>query len=125
VRAAGRGLALSALLFAPGLSALAQEPPREPQLLSPQQIEQGVGERLGVRVLAVQPVETAGGTRYAVKVMNPPGNYNAALLVTTLLVDGTSGEILREVESGSDLARPAGPETDTESGPEARRRTYR
>jgi len=97
----------------------------DPQLLSPQQVEQAVGERLGVQVLGIEPIEANGGTRYAVKVMNPPGDYAGAFLVTTLLVDAVSGEVLGEAGPGGGLARPVRTSRDAESGLEVRRRTHR
>ena len=152
---AGSGHALSGLLLGLPLAALAQAPPSEqellerlrqiqgeiagaaappapadapatdPQLLSPQEVEQAIGERLGVEVLGSETVETEAGTRYAVKVMNPPGDYSAAFLVTTLLVDAVSGEILGEAGPGSGLAQPVRSSSEAESGLEIRRRTYR
>ena len=38
--------------------------------------------------------------------MNPPGNYNAAFLVVTLLVDGDTGEVLGEVQASPDVDDP-------------------
>jgi hypothetical protein len=62
--------------------------------------------------------------------MNPPGNYNAAFMVRTLLVDGATGGLLGEVPHTPRAAAPdltqdtraAGPD---DSGLEIRRRTYR
>jgi hypothetical protein len=144
---AGPGRVLGGLLLGLPLAALAQGPPSEQELLerlrqirgeigggatttgaellSQQQVEQAVGERLGVEVLGSETIETQAGTRYAVKVMNPPGNYSAAFLVTTLLVDAASGEILGEAGPGSGLTRPVLPGSDAESGLEVRRRTHR
>jgi hypothetical protein len=143
---AGCGRALGGLLLGLPLVALAQAPPSEQellerlralrgelgagatadgQLLTPQEVEQAVAERLGVEVLSSERVDTEGGTRYAVKVMNPPGDYSAAFLVTTLLVDAASGDILGEARPDSGLVRPVLPSSESESGLEARRRTYR
>jgi hypothetical protein len=97
--------------------------PADPALLPPQQVGKDLGERLGVEVLAVEPVEGEGGPRYAVKVMNPPGNYNGALMVGTLLVDATTGELLGEVTAADAGSGPA--TDDFESGIEARQRTWR
>jgi hypothetical protein len=140
-----RAAALSALLAGIASAALAQETPNvqqlldrlgeiqaeagaqpAPELLPPAQIEQQIGERLGVQVLSVEPVEPNGDPRYAVKVMNPPGNYNGAFLVSTLLVDAVSGEVVGEAGPEGGLVRPIQvPASDAESGLEARRRTYR
>jgi hypothetical protein len=143
---AGCGRALGGLLLGLPLAALAQAPPSEQELLErldqlrgeigagaiaegmllpPQEVEQAVAERLGVEVLGSERVETGAGTRYAVKVMNPPGDSSAAFLVTTLLVDAVSGEILGEAGRGSGLVRPVLPSSEAESGLEIRRRTYR
>ena len=151
VRPARAALVLAAaLLDLPGAAA-AQDPPSEQQLIerlrqiqsevagapaapadaapagadliSPQQIEADLGERLGVEVLGIEQVEAEAGPRYAVKVMNPPGDYNAAFMVTTLLVDAVSGEVLGEAEGTG--AGPAPAPSDLESGLEARHRTWR
>ncbi|MGH6943773.1 MAG: PepSY domain-containing protein, partial [Geminicoccaceae bacterium] len=68
--------------------------------LSEDQVRQKVQDALGgeVQVLGLRVVEAAGRPAYAVKVMNPGGNYNAAFLVTTLLVDGDTGEILGQMQ---------------------------
>jgi uncharacterized iron-regulated membrane protein len=118
---AGVGHALSGLLLGLPLAALAQAPPGGQQPLSPQEVEQAVGERLGVQVLGVARVASDDRPRYAVTVMNPPGDANAALLVTTLLVDAVSGEILGEART--ERAAPAA--SDLDRGLELRRRTYR
>jgi hypothetical protein len=97
--------------------------PAGADLIPPQQIGADLGERLGVEVLGIEQVEAGGGPRYAVKVMNPPGNYNAAFMVTTLLVDAVSGEVLGEAEGTG--AGPAPAPSDLESGLEARHRTWR
>ena len=76
-------------------------------------------------MLAVTPVEADGGARYAVKVMNPPGNYNGAFLVSTLLVDAVTGAVVGEAGPEGGLARPIEVPDSDESGPEARRLTYR
>ena len=62
-------------------------------------------------MLGIEQVEAEGGPRYAVKVMNPPGNYNAAFMVTTLLVDAASGEILGEADGSAPRPAPASGES--------------
>jgi hypothetical protein len=115
LRAAGCGCALSGLLGLP-LAALAQAPQ-----LSPEQAEAALAERLGVEVLGSETIETDAGTRYAIKVMNPPGNSNDAFLVTTLLVDAASGEILGEAQT----SWPPSATGDFPNGIEMRRRSFR
>jgi hypothetical protein len=119
LHAAAARAALSALLLGLPLAALAQAP------LSPQQVEDQIGQQLGVQVLAVTPVEGAGDNRYAVKVMSPPGNYNGAFQVSTLLVDALTGAVVGEAGPEGGLARPIKVPDSDESGPEARRLTYR
>lgn len=98
--------------------------------LSADQISQRLAADLGVHVLSVEPVAHDERPVYAAKVMNPPGNYNAAFMVTTLLVDGDSGEILGQAaatpdpESPDVLPEARRPSSDG-SGLEIRRRTYR
>lgn len=99
---------------------VAARPPAA-DLLTPEQIDQQIGKRLGVQVLAVESVEAADTPRYAVKVMNPPGNYNGALQVSTLMVDAVTGEILGEQRP----LRPIQVPDSDDSGTVARFRTYR
>lgn len=100
--------------------ATAQEAPTSPPRLSADQVRQRLAQELGVEVLAVQPVTEGERPAYAVKVMNPPGNDNAAFLVITLLVDGDTGEILAQASPGA-----PGAHTGDGSGLEIRRRTFR
>jgi hypothetical protein len=101
----------------------------QPAKLSPDQVRQRIGEALGVEVLSVDRVAAPERPAYALKVMNPPGNYNAAFRVVTLLVDGDTGEVLGEVQASPDVddpdafARRRVPRD--ESGLELRRRTWR
>ena len=76
----------------------------------------------------MRSVELDGAPAYAVKVMNPGGNSNAAFRVSTLLVDGDSGTVLGQVrperlEKGA--APPAAAAGLEAEAPEIRRRTYR
>jgi uncharacterized membrane protein YkoI len=108
---------------------LASAPAPEPAL-GEEEARRLVRDGLGVEVLSAELVERDGRPVYALTVMNPPGDYNGAMMVRTLLVDGATGGLLGEVpdaprtasEQGSGLSRAAGLEG---SGPEARRRTYR
>jgi uncharacterized membrane protein YkoI len=104
--------------------------PEEQPALGEDEVRRLVREGLGVDVLSAELVERDGRPVYALTVMNPPGDYNGAMMVRTLLVDGATGGLLGQVpaapraasEPGSGLSRAAGLEG---SGPEARRRTYR
>lgn len=94
---------------------------------SPSEIERRIEAKLAVEVLDVRPAELEGRPVYAVRVMNPPGDTNSALMVGTLVIDGESGDVLGRAQAfptfseGVPLVR--NPEVD--SGPEMRRRTYR
>jgi hypothetical protein len=94
------------------------------------ELKQRLASDLGVDVLDVRPIEANGRQAYAVKVMNPGGNSNDAFLVSTLVVDRESGEVLGR------LPQSIGTSTDfsgggvrfeplENSGPAIRRRTYR
>lgn len=98
--------------------------------ISADQVRRMLSEDLGVEVLTVEPVADDGRSAYAVKVMNPPGDYNAAFMVITLLVDGDTGEILGEARATPDPESPdvlpeARRPSGDGSGLELRRRTYR
>jgi hypothetical protein len=98
--------------------------------LPEQQIAKRIAEQLGVQVLKVTPTDGGDPPTYAVRVMNPPGNDNAAFLVSTLLVDAITGAVLGQARPAPSAAWPdATPLTrtpqDVDSGPELRRRTFR
>jgi hypothetical protein len=83
----------------------------------------------GVEVLKIEPVESEGRPAYAVTVMHPPGDYDGAFRVETLLMDGATAELLGRVPQrprvASGFAEPSG-QADLESGgPEIRRRSFR
>ena len=102
---------------------------RQPAL-GEQEVRKLVQDGLGVDVLSVEVVEQGGRPVYALTVMNPPGNYNGAFQVATLLVDGATGGLLGQVPhtpraSDPDLA-PGPPAAGFDgSGPEIRRRSHR
>ena len=108
---------------------LASSATGRPPALGEEEVRALVREGLGVDVLSARLVERDGQPVYALTVMNPPGNYNGAFMVRTLLVDGATGGLLGQVPHTPRAAAPqrpearaAGPEA---SGPEIRRRTYR
>ena len=53
-----------------------------------------IAEVYGVEVLRVQEVTVDGRAAYAITVMNPGGNSNAAFQVNTLLADAATGNLL-------------------------------
>ena len=84
---------------------------------------------MGVEVLSVDRVAAGARPAYALKVMNPPGNYNAAFRVVTLLVDGDSGAVLGEIRTPPSAetpdAFPGRREAGERGGLELRRRSHR
>jgi len=95
--------------------------------LSPAEIKARIEADLGVEVLEVRPADLDGRAVYAVKVMNPPGNTNSALMVGTLVVDGDSGDVLGRADAFSTFSEsvPLVRDPKVDSGPEMRRRTHR
>ncbi len=95
-----------------------------------ERIARRVADELGVQVLGVAPTDAKDPPTYAVRVMNPAGNDNAAFVVSTLLVDATTGAILGEAHPVPSAARPDAmsltrtPE-DADGGRDLRRRTFR
>jgi hypothetical protein len=94
-------------------------------------LKERLASELGVDVLDVRPVEANGRPVYAVKVMIPGGNSNDAFLVSTLVVDRESGEVLgrlpQPIETAAGFSKSGAqfePDLD-DSGQAMRRRTYR
>ncbi|HSA81603.1 MAG TPA: hypothetical protein VLE23_12350 [Geminicoccaceae bacterium] len=103
--------------------------PQAKARLSAEEVRRQISEDLGVEVLSIDPVAVEERPAYALKVMNPPGNYNAAFRVVTLLVDGDSGAVLGEIQTAPSAetpdAFPGRRETGEQSGAELRRRSHR
>lgn len=82
----------------------------------------------GVDVLGIREATTAeGAPAFRVTVMNPGGNYNAAFMVTTLLIDRRSGKLVSQFQHGphgAQLPPAADRGTETDSGPAMRRETF-
>ena len=112
----------------PGSQAAA--PAAAAAVLPEDRIARLVAEELGVQVLKLTLTDAQDPPTYAVRVMNPPGNDNDAFVVSTLLVDATTGAILGQVHPVPSAARPdAMPLTrtpeDADGGRDLRRRTFR
>jgi hypothetical protein len=135
-------IVLAGAVLAPVITPAAGPEPRESRAfaepgraaaagaLSDQRIARLVADELGVQVLKVTPTAAKDPPVYAVRVMNPPGNDNAAFLVSTLLVDATTGKVLGEQQPAPSAERPdARPlfrtADDADGGRDLRRRTYR
>jgi hypothetical protein len=127
-RAPCLGLALVALALGVADAVRAHDEPASAQL-SADQVRQRISEELGVEVLSVDRVAASERPTYALTVMNPPGNYNAAFRVVTLLVDGDSGAVLGELQRTPSAetpdAFPGRREAGEQSGLELRRRSHR
>jgi hypothetical protein len=114
----------------PQQQSLAEGAAGQQPALGEEEVRRLVHEGLGVEVLSIEPVEHAGRPAYAVTVMSPPGNYNGAFQVATLLVDGTTGGLLGQVPRTPRAGGPGLPPSWGAAGPdgsglEIRRRTYR
>ena len=114
----------------PGQQAVSPGAAGQQPALGEAEVRRLVREGLGVEVLRAELTEHDGRPVYAVTVMNPSGDYNGALMVSTLLVDGASGALLGPLPptpqtSAPDLAPALGAPGPEGSGLEIRRRTYR
>jgi hypothetical protein len=106
----------------------APEPPAQP-VLSEEEVAARIAEAYGVEVLKVARDDLIGGPAYAVKVMRPGGDSNAAFRVSTLMVDGVTGELIPQFRhrnagyqrSGAFRAEPGA----DAAGEELRLRTFR
>jgi uncharacterized membrane protein YkoI len=109
---------------------LGEVPTDQQPALGEDEVRELVREGLGVDVLRVEMVERGGRPVYALTVMNPPGNYNGAFQVATLLIDGATGGLLGQVphtpRAGDPGLSPGAPAAGFEgSGLEIRRRSHR
>lgn len=93
--------------------------------LSPAAVALDLGQRYGVQVLRVTPIERDGKNLFAVVVMNPGGNFNEAFQVTTLIVDADTGDLVtqfRDEATGFDLPEAADRQPPADDGGAAIRR---
>ncbi|HET6521979.1 MAG TPA: hypothetical protein VFG47_19480, partial [Geminicoccaceae bacterium] len=108
--------------------AAAPAPAPPPDLVPEKEIAARIAAAYGVEVLAVKRDDLVGGPAYAVRVMQPGGNSNAAFQVSTLMVDATTGELIPQFRhrtagyqvSGSLRAEPP----TAPDGTALRRRTH-
>jgi hypothetical protein len=125
----GRGAGATERVLLERLQQIGGAAPQAEARLSADQVRQRISEDLGVEVLSVGRVAAGERAAYALKVMNPPGNYNAAFRVVTLLVDGDSGAVLGEIRTTPSAetpdAFPGRREPGEQSGLELRRRSHR
>jgi hypothetical protein len=116
-------LALGAALgTAPAAEVSAQD------VLSPEKVKDLVADRYDVEVLRVAPGQGGNSSPvYRVTVMVPPGNSNASFMVSTLVVDATTGKLVsqfRHLRHGYELPPPAVSSREN-SGVTSRRETFR
>ena len=121
------GVAAAALL---ALAAVAQPAAAQGNGVLPEdEVASRIAEAYGVEVLEVRRRDLIGGPAYAVKVMNPPGDSNAALMVSTLMVDAATGELIPQFKHRTSGYREGGRPTLEPGNPTAgetlRLRTFR
>jgi hypothetical protein len=101
---------------------------RAQDVLPPEKVKELVADRYDVEVLRVAAVEGREGSQvYRVTVMVPPGNSNASFMVSTLVVDATTGKLVsqfRHLRHGYELPPPAVSSREN-SGVTSRRETFR
>lgn len=68
--------------------------------LTPEAAGREVAERYGVEVLDVAEAEENGQPVYVITVMKPGGNDNGAFMVTRLMVDPSTGELVSQFQGG-------------------------
>lgn len=98
------------------------------EVLPPEKVKEIVADRYDVDVLRVAPAEGEGSSPvYRVTVMVPPGNSNASFMVSTLVVDATTGNLVsqfRHLRHGYEL--PPDPVSSRENSSQvSRRETFR
>ncbi len=92
-RGSGTVPAIAAAVFALGLW-VAAPVVQAAEPMSKDAVAARIAEVYGVEVLRVQEVTVDGRAAYAITVMNPGGNSNAAFQVNTLLADAATGNLL-------------------------------
>jgi hypothetical protein len=101
---------------------------RAQDVLPPEKVKEIVADRYDVEVLRVAPAEGEGSSPvYRVTVMVPPGNSNASFMVSTLVVDATTGNLVsqfRHLRHGYELPPPAVSSREN-SSVTSRRETFR
>jgi len=73
------------------------------------QVKRQLQEAYGVSILRIQIIENRGKSAFAVTMMNPPGNFNEAYQVSTIVIDRKTGKPMSqyfEETNGVHLAAP-------------------
>lgn len=92
---------LIALAFAGSSSANAQS--------SQEQIIDNLESVYGVEVLRIKETTNHGTPSYEVTMMNPPGDYNEAFQVNTIVVDRENGQPVPQFREGTNGIKAAAP----------------
>jgi len=68
--------------------------------MSEDQVRSAIERDYGVQVLRVSPATEDGRSVFLVTVMNPPGDFNEAFQVNTLMVDAETGRLVLQYRHG-------------------------
>lgn len=94
--------------------------------VSGDEVEAALEKEFDVEVLEIVETEGPAGPAYLVTVMNSGGNFNSAFLVTRLMVDRRTGELLssfRHLPAGYELGGSATFGTSESRGESMRQRS--
>lgn len=118
---------LAGALF--GVGAVPSAAPAAAQdLLSESAARTALEDAYGVQVLRITADEQDGVPVFVVRVMNPGGNFNEAFMVSVLVVDRRTGDLVpqfRHEPSGVRDATGVRRDTTEDSGPILRRESVR
>ena len=127
-RRARLGAAVAAAVLL-ALAAAQPAPAQDDGVLPAEEVASRIAAAYGVEVLEVRRRDLVGGPAYAVKVMTPPGDSNAALMVRTLMVDAATGELIPQFRHRTfgyqDRGRPKLEPDNPTAGETLRLRTFR
>ncbi len=96
-------VAAVAAVFSAATPSLAQD------LMSESRARAMIEETYGVQVLSVEEIGKDGRQVFIVKVMNPPGDFNEAFQVNTLVIDRQTGSLVsqfRHLPAGHQMSAP-------------------
>ena len=96
--------------------------------MSEDQVRTAIERDYGVRVLRIGPGTADGRKVFVVTVMNPPGDFNEAFQVNTLVVDAETGRLVpqfRHLPSGQSFSGAPSHVPNRQSPDASRGRTWR
>ncbi len=79
-------------------------------LMSESKARAAIEETYGVQVLSVEEIGKDGWQAFVVKVMNPPGDFDEAFQVNTLVIDRQTGLLVpqfRHLPAGHQMSAPS------------------